>query len=146
MKSTWHCPWKEGDGQWSGGSTGPTSNSGSIRCFPVAVLAPQLLDTPGPSPRAEGQPGEREVLELNSWGKDLKRLGHLEEVVRFRRSRWGTTTSRSFSTVSRTHRNILKPLLIATRKLILLKTKFSNYHRTSYAGYRIKFRIWHITP
>ena len=65
--------------------------------------------------------GEREVLELNSGGKDLKRLGHLEEVARFRPSRWGTTTSRSFSTVSRTHRNILKPLLIATRKLIPFK-------------------------
>ena len=67
--------------------------------------------------------GKREVLELNSGGKDLKRLGHLEEVARFRRSRWGTTTSRSFSTVSRTHRNILKPLLIATRKLILFKSE-----------------------
>ena len=67
--------------------------------------------------------GEREVLELNSGGKDLKRLGHLEEVVRFRRSRWGTTTSRSFSTVSRIHRNILKPLLIATRKLIPFKNE-----------------------
>ena len=52
-------------------------------------------------------------------GTDLESLDHLEgEVARFRRSRWGTTTSRSFSTVSRTHRNILKPLLIATRKLI----------------------------
>ena len=56
-------------------------------------------------------------------GTYLERLGHLEEVERFRLFRWGTTTSRSFSTVSRTHRNILKPLLIATRKLIPFKNK-----------------------
>ena len=55
--------------------------------------------------------------------QDPERLDHLEEVARFRRSRWGTTTSRSFSTVSRTHRNILKPLLIATRKLIPFKNE-----------------------
>ena len=73
MKSTWHCPWKEGDGQWSGGSTGPTSNSGSIRCFPVAVLAPQLLDTPGPSPRAEGQPGGERGLGTQFWKKLILR-------------------------------------------------------------------------
>ena len=54
---------------------------------------------------------------------DPERLDHLEEVARFRPSRWGTTTSRSFSTVSRTHRNISKPLLIATRKLISFKSE-----------------------
>ena len=73
MKSTWHCPWKEGDGQWLGGSTGPTSNSGSIRCFPVAVLAPQLLDTPGPSPRAEGQPGGERGLRTQFWKEPILR-------------------------------------------------------------------------
>ena len=73
IKSTWHCPWKEGDGQWLGGSTGPTSNSGSIRCFPVAVLAPQLLDTPGPSPRAEGQPGGERGLGTQFWKKLILR-------------------------------------------------------------------------
>ena len=60
--------------------------------------------------------------------KDPERLDHLEEVARFRRSRWGTTTSRSFSTVSRIHRNILKPLLIATRKLFPFKDEIFQNH------------------
>ena len=125
MKSTWHCPWKEGDGQWLGGSTGPTD---------VQLWIDPMLSSGRAGSTAAGHARSFSKSRRSTRGRerswnsileetDLEKLDYLEEVARFRRSRWGTTTSRSFSTVSRTHRNILKPLLIATRKLIPFKSE-----------------------